>query len=189
MLDWILKDSVYKHAVDEAKIGVIGHSAGGYTALALIGGMPNMAGTAVHCGEQSDDIEFCEEVSSIYMGLFRIFTSGRNVDDDPLGGFCDLRIKAAVLMAPVGALFRDTKSLSMVTVPVLIFRAGKDDVPRYPYHADSIRRKLPMQPRYIVVENAGHYSFLSPFLEGRKRMLEFRRTIQGALIAWNFIKR
>ncbi len=43
----------------------------------------------------------------------------------------DPRIKAAVLLAPVGVLFRGGKSLAAVAVPVRICRAEKDMVLRY----------------------------------------------------------
>ena len=50
-----------------------------------------------------------------------------------------------------------------------MYRGEKDDVLRYPYHAESINQKLNIKPEYIVVENAGHYSFLSPFPDGIKQ--------------------
>lgn len=171
VLDWILKDAAYKDAIDDTKIGVIGHSAGGYTALALVGGMADMAGLDAYCDKQSDDPVFCGEAKNTRTRLSRMSPNDQAVNADPLGTFRDSRIKAAVLMAPVGILFRDAKSLSMVTAPVLIFRAEKDEILRFPYHAESIRRKLPVQPRYIKVKNAGHYSFLSPFPEERKKIV------------------
>ncbi len=65
-------------------------------------------------------------------------------------------------MAPVGVLFTDRQSLSNVKVPVRIYRAEKDEVLHYPYHAEFIRENLPISPDYIVVKNAGHHSFISP---------------------------
>jgi predicted dienelactone hydrolase len=80
----------------------------------------------------------------------------------------DQRIKAAVLLAPVGVLFKDKKSLSKVKVPIRIYRAESDEVLRYPYHTESIKQKLTIIPGYIIVKNAGHYSFLSPFPDTMK---------------------
>ena len=81
----------------------------------------------------------------------------------PIYNLYDPRIKAAILLAPLGVLFKDKKSLSKVKAPIRIYRAEEDEVLRYPYHAESIRQKLTIIPEYTIVKNSGHYSFLSPF--------------------------
>ncbi len=80
----------------------------------------------------------------------------------------DARIKAAVLMAPVGVLFNDDRSLLNVNVPLRIYRAEKDSVLRYPYHAEFLQNKLFIKPEYIVVKNAGHYVFITPIPDPMK---------------------
>lgn len=159
-LDTILANDEFKPLIDEERIGIIGHSAGGYTALALIGGQPNTANIEAHCANTDDDDIFCG--SSIFSRLMGWFSD----DEEPKGiikNTRDARIKAAVLMTPVGVLFSHSNALDNVKVPVLIYRAGKDDVLVYPYHAETIHRQLSEQSRLVVVENAGHYSFIAPF--------------------------
>ena len=39
-LDAVLSDAIFRAGADAARIGIIGHSMGGYTALALVGGQP-----------------------------------------------------------------------------------------------------------------------------------------------------
>jgi hypothetical protein len=46
-----------------------------------------------------------------------------------------------VLLAPVGALFNGKESLTKVNVPIRIYRAEKDQVLSYPYHAEAITQK------------------------------------------------
>ena len=163
VLDSILEDNGYQDYINKDKIAVIGHSAGGYTALALVGGVPDTAAIGIHCRDHRDDSEFCGVFYSFYIKI-KNFVSNRNTESShTLDNLYDQRIKAAVLLAPLGVLFKDKESLSRVNVPILIYRAEKDEVLRYPYHAESIRKKLSITPEYIIVKNAGHYSFLSAF--------------------------
>lgn len=164
VLDWVLNNREYNSYIDANKIAIIGFSAGGYTALSLVGGVPDTANIIRHCSEnKSADSQFCG-APGLYYKILKLFSS-QNV----LENMHDHRIKAAVLLAPVGVLFKDKQSLSNVQVPIRIYRAEKDNVLRYPYHAESIRQKLPKKPEFIVVQNAGHYSFLSLFPENFKQ--------------------
>ncbi len=164
-IDVILRHDEFKDFVDKDRVGIIGHSAGGYTALALIGGKPNSENIRTHCSEHEDDAEFCGRrgILSEIMGYF----SSENANGDSIiENTYDHRIKAAVLMAPLGVLFNDEHSLSKVNVPVRIYRAEKDEVLLYPYHAEAVRKKITKKPEYVVVKNAGHYSFIAPFPDG-----------------------
>jgi predicted dienelactone hydrolase len=171
VLDWLLNQSRYADFIDSDRIGVIGHSAGGYTALALVGGVPDFGAIGRHCSEHRDDIAFCGSGGGFLSWLGRLFSVGGGSRGGVESGQGDARIRAAVLLAPMGVLFEDTASLARVTVPVLIFRAEKDTVLRSPYHAESIREKLPVAPQCVVVSNGGHFSFLAPFPEEQKKLV------------------
>jgi predicted dienelactone hydrolase len=162
VLDSILAVNDYKDYINKNRIAVIGHSAGGYTALALVGGVPDTATIDIHCRDHSDDTEFCGGHNSFFLRIKNLFSNQDSENSHIINNLYDQRIKAAVLLAPVGVLFKDKKSLSKVKIPIRIYRAEKDEVLRYPYHAESIRKKLTIVPEYIIVKNAGHYSCLSP---------------------------
>jgi predicted dienelactone hydrolase len=168
VLDSILADNDYKNYINEDMIAVIGHSAGGYTALALVGGVPDMATIDIHCRVHSDDTEFCGVYNSFLLKNKNLFFSQDSESSHIIDNLYDQRIKAAVLLAPVGVLFKDKKSLSKVKIPVRIYRSERDKVLHYPYHAESIKQKLTIIPEYTIVKNAGHYSFLSPFSDSMK---------------------
>ena len=168
VLDSILTNNDYKDYINEDMIAVIGHSAGGYTALALVGGVPDMETIDIHCRIHSDDTEFCGVYNSFFLKIKSLFSSQNSERNQMIDNLYDQRIKAAVLLAPVGVLFKDKKSLSKVKVPIRIYRAESDEVLRYPYHTESIKQKLTIIPGYIIVKNAGHYSFLSPFPDTMK---------------------
>ncbi len=166
-IDTLLNHNEFKKFINKDSIGIIGHSAGGYTALALIGGKGNSDSINSHCSEHSEDTEFCGR-PAIFSAIIGFFSSPNPGTNSIIENSQDHRIKAAVVMAPVGVLFNEELSLSEVNVPVRLYRAEKDKVLLYPFHAESVRKKLSNNPEYIIVKNAGHYSFISPFPESLK---------------------
>jgi predicted dienelactone hydrolase len=115
------------------RIGVIGHSLGGYTALALAGGRP-----LTLAGETPDGRE-------------------RRVDLEP-----DPRVKAIVLLAPAVPWYREPGALDAVRVPVLMLTAEQDEHTP-PWHSDVVARGVRGPVEHRIVPGAGHYSFLTPF--------------------------
>jgi predicted dienelactone hydrolase len=166
-IDTLLNQHVFKETLDTNRIAVIGHSTGAYTALALAGGRPNTANIRVHCDTHHDDPIFCRNFSTLSK-IKRYFSPQDGWAENVIDNTDDPRIKAAVLMAPVGVLFNDEQSLSNVKVPLRIYRAEKDDVLRSPYHAEFLKEQLSLQSEYIVVKNAGHYAFIAPIPDSMK---------------------
>jgi predicted dienelactone hydrolase len=116
-------------------VAVIGHSLGGYTALALAGGLP---GSLPH--EHADGTPQRIPVVS------------------------DARVRALVLLAPATVWYRAAAALREVRVPILLLMGEKDEwTPDF--HAQIVLQGVPdrRQVQHRLIENAGHYSFLSPF--------------------------
>jgi len=115
-------------------VAVIGHSLGGYTALALAGGKPTC---------------FAKESSD---GVARAVP----VEPDP-------RVTQLVLLAPAAAWFLAPGSLAGVRASILMLTGEKDTVTPA-WHADVIRAGVSSPRLvHHVVANAGHYSFLTSF--------------------------
>ena len=118
----------------QGSVGIIGHSLGGYTALALAGGVPTA---------------FPHETADHQARRLQIVA--------------DERVKALVLLAPATAWFMAPGALRSVNVPILMFTAERDShAPRW--HGEIIKHgvdKTLVQHR--SVPKAGHFSFLSPF--------------------------
>ena len=116
-------------------VALIGHSLGGYTALALAGGQP---GSLPH--EHSDGTP------------------------QPIPVTPDARVRALVLLAPVTVWYRAAEALRNVRVPILLLMGEKDEwTPDF--HAQIVLNGV-ADRRFIthrIIENAGHYSFLSLF--------------------------
>lgn len=130
-IDFLLSDDWFSRHIEPNKIGVIGHSMGGYTALALAGGIPRTKEGIV------------VEVNS------------------------DSRIKAIILLAPGTGWFMH--GLDKVTIPILMFTAEHDPItPKW--NGEIVLNYVPDKSKVIFreIENAGHFSFLSPFPETMK---------------------
>ena len=59
VLDAVVAHPVFGRVVDTARIGIVGMSAGGYTALVLVGGKPDFSKLGAYCREQPADPWVC----------------------------------------------------------------------------------------------------------------------------------
>lgn len=153
VIDSVLDDAALGPHVARQRIGVVGHSNGGYTALAAAGAKPSASAPAAHCRAHPDDARFCA------MGGAATRKATREVG--PVPDLRDPRIRSIVLMAPNAAPFTDD-GLAQVTVPVLVYAAENDDLTRVRYHAERLARALP-HGECVVIQGAGHFSFVSSF--------------------------
>ena len=161
-LDYVLAESPFGQFINEGKVAVLGHSAGGYTALALMGGLPDTSNIYRHCATQYD-ATICD--LNAFTRFLARYTRLGQPDSNILNDLVDTRVSAAVLMAPVGVLFSNPNALSAVKKPLLIYRAEKDRILKYPYQAEYLHKNLKHPHQYVSVEGAGHFSFITPFPE------------------------
>jgi len=159
-IDAILADAALGPITDPGRIAVIGHSAGAYTALALVGGRADLNRVRSHCRQHSDD-GFCQA----RVGQTRVAAPAVPIPDAR-----DARIKAAVALAPPGIFF-DPASLASVGVPVRIYAAELDAVLPARYHAEPLRQTIKPTPEFVLVRGAGHFSFVEPFPEAVKQQV------------------
>lgn len=116
-------------------VAVVGHSMGGYTALAVAGGRPDTGPVETRDGNPR-----------------RIIVSP------------DRRVRALVLLAPACGWFWSEGALADVDVPILLFTAEKDEHAHH-LHVNLIERSVrdPRQVDHRIVPNAGHHAFQTPF--------------------------
>jgi predicted dienelactone hydrolase len=115
---------------------VIGHSMGGYTALAVAGGRPT-----AYPSESPDGVAH------------------------PVAVTRDPRVGALVLLAPATVWFKGDDALADIDVPILM-RTAELDEHTPALHAEIVRRGLRGAHATLdhrVVPNAGHFAFLTPF--------------------------
>ena len=151
VLDRLLGDAEFSPHIDDERIGAIGHSAGGYSVLALIGGRADMAVLAHHCTRHRDeDAEFCS------------YDRPGGQNELPMPDLADRRVAAVVAVAPVGALFGDG-AFSGVAVPAQIHRLDADSVLREPWHAEHIAALMGDHATLVTHPEAHHFAFITPF--------------------------
>jgi len=140
----LVADAAFGHPAFDAKLidqrySVIGHSIGGYTALAVAGGHPLAMPNETADGKAH-----------------------------PVAVERDLRVSALVLLAPAAPWFLAPGALADVTAPILLFTGARDEIaPRM--WADLILRGVPDPARvdHREIAGAGHFSFMSPFPPAR----------------------
>lgn len=136
--DWFFGGSPFAGSLTPGSYAVVGHSLGGYTALALAGGVPS--------------------------------TLPRETGDDPAQRIevaPDPRVSALVLLAPATPWFSLPGALAAVRTPILLLAGEKDEICPTPWMprvvVDGVPAGTPVE--YRVVDDAGHFSFLSPWPE------------------------
>jgi predicted dienelactone hydrolase len=135
VIDHVLADPGLGGGLMPERVAVVGHSMGGFTALALAGAVPAATAREEPGGERR----------------------ALAVASDP-------RVAALVLLAPATAWFRREGALDAVAVPVLMMSGDRDEVTTA-WHARIVEEGLtaaaPLEHR--AVAGAGHNSFLSPY--------------------------
>ena len=154
VIDAVLEDTELGPHIQRGRIGVVGHSNGGYTALAVVGAKPNPQATIAHCRQHPDDARFCS------YGGAATREATRKIGEIP--DVRDPRVRAIVLMAPNASPFTDD-ALARVAVPVRVYGAERDDLTVVRYHAERLAKALPPETEYILIKRAGHFSFVASF--------------------------
>jgi predicted dienelactone hydrolase len=151
LIDGMLGDSLLASRIDASKIGIVGHSAGGYTALLSVGGRPDFTqfrGSRCRRGPSQPP-------------------DGPRFKHDPAATpVADPRIRAAAAMAPgFGCLF-DRDGVSTIHVPVRFYQADDDEVLQSGFNATAFAALFTPPAEVVRFANAGHFVFLNtcPFI-------------------------
>ena len=133
--------------VDPERVGVCGHSFGGYTALVVAGGLVDVTGAQDACAAGSPSDIFCD-----YVGYW---PGGTTVGlSPPIPG-----LKAAASFAPGGYSAFGEQGLDSVSVPALIFGGTLDDTCPVEVEIDPIYEALPSPRGRVVITDASHMSY------------------------------
>ncbi|CAN5911839.1 alpha/beta fold hydrolase [soil metagenome] len=135
VIDAALADPDLGPRIAHHRIAIAGHSMGGYTALAVLGGR------AVTLPTQTPE--------------------GRPL---PVATDADPRVRAAILLAPAIDWFGSDDALAAVTAPIFV-RTGERDQLASASRVRWVLRShaAPAAIDHADVPNAGHFGFMSPF--------------------------
>jgi predicted dienelactone hydrolase len=125
-------------ACDPGRIGVAGHSFGGYTALRIAGAAIDPAQACV-----GNDAAFCD---------------GWDATSFPASAR-DERVVAALAQAPGGAAVFSEHGFESVAVPVMIQAGTADETTPAAVEALPVYAALPGDATLVVLEGAGHFTF------------------------------
>ena len=162
-LNAVLSNPRFAPHVDANRIGMIGYSAGGYTALILAGAQPNFAYADEFCSTH-DDAGSCghrrttekEAVSSTFASPAPTVSADLAAWRPPV----EPRLKAMVLMDPLAVMF-NAPSFSAIHIPVLLYRPQSDTLLSAPRNALAVASGLPLTPQQQIVPGS-HFVFVDP---------------------------
>jgi predicted dienelactone hydrolase len=152
VIDHMLAQWGGRGTIDPDRIGMFGFSAGGFTTLVSIGGLPDLASIAPACREHPQDYA-CQLIARNKQA------AETKPANDPMH---ERRIRAAVVAAPALGFTFAGEGLRHVTIPVQLWRAEDDLILPHPRYAEAVRLALPAAPDYRVASKAGHFDFLAP---------------------------
>lgn len=170
VIDALMADAAWGGRVaSDAKgprIGAFGHSAGGYTVLALAGAPPDTQRLARHCEQrQSEDPIFCSIGRSEREGRGNSSSADavpraapQAAPETATTSLRDARVRAVAALSPVGAVF-SAPGLAGVRIPVQLHVAQADRfvVPRL--HGEWVAAHLPGASLHRVAQ-AWHFAFM-----------------------------
>ena len=152
LLDYLTKlsttDPAYQGQLDLQRVGVIGQSFGGYTALAL-------AGAGINFAQLENDCQLENETWNLSLLLQ---CRARTLERDQYN-FGDPRIKAAIAINPIVSSILGETNLSKIKIPVMLIAGSADTVA--PALLEQIQpfTWLTSPNKYLVLMNNGtHFS-------------------------------
>ena len=151
VIDHMLSSWEGRAAIDPERVGMFGFSSGGFTTLAIIGGIPDFTKIGPMCRQYPGDFA-CQLLAKSESPVVAAASTA----------VTDARIRAAVVAAPALGFTFSPDGLKSVKVPVQLWRAENDVIVPHPRYAEAVRLALTEAPDYHVVPNAGHYDFLAP---------------------------
>ncbi|MEN9215853.1 MAG: alpha/beta fold hydrolase [Gloeomargarita sp. HHBFW_bins_162] len=134
------------------RVAVVGHSYGGYTALAVAGARLNLANLSRVCGE-------VEQGVGLNLSLL-LQCPGRSLENPPVQ-FRDERVVGVVAVNPVGSALFGATGLAQVRIPTLFVTATQDVAAPSLYEQITPFTWLGSAQRYFaIMEGASHFSIL-----------------------------
>lgn len=146
--------------LDMDRLGISGHSFGGYTALAAVGAQLDLSGVGEFCTDaENSDSFFCNADNSV-----AVLASLRGIETPEDGIFpptSEPRIKAVALFAPASGLTLNPESVAAITIPSLVIVGSADTVTPAEQNANLTYSLLGSADKTLMtLVNGGHYLLL-----------------------------
>ena len=164
-LDALEKDSLFSSHIVQDKVGMLGLSMGGGTALAIGGARFDPEQLAGYCDTQSRNPSLCEwiRLSGVDLHAMDMSQAGRDNRD------ARIRFVMAIDPAPMDAFAPG--SFAQITTPTAVINLGHVEELPSSVRADKAARVMP-QGTYATIEDASHYSMFPECKAGAKERAE-----------------
>lgn len=154
VLDGLQSDPDRYPFMDLSRVGVLGFSAGGYTALALAGARVDPGRLSAFCDEGGRGMSDCDFFARAGIDLHAVdFTEAAQDLHDP-------RIDFAVVIDPGIVETLTHASLAAIDMPMLVVNLGDEHLVPPPVHARALSETVP-GASFRIVPDATHFSFLA----------------------------
>ena len=165
VIDALLDDKAFGSQIDPARIGAAGHSFGGYTVIAVAGGVTDPARIQAFCRSPAADA-LCAPGPNV-LDLRQKSLVRLNSDPDfrqryskAGNSYRDERVRAVFAMAPgLGPAFIP-ESLGKIPIPVAIVTGSADEIVPPASGAEALGKAIP-HATLKLFPHAGHFVFVA----------------------------
>lgn len=175
VIDALNADARLSPSLAPQRAAVIGHSLGGWTAVALAGGRFDPQRFAKSCKAHPEMAACGREIGASQLGVDDLAALSRSLADD--------RVQAIVTLDLGLSQGFDPASLAAMTTPALVIAAGPGDA-RMPVALESryLADQMPAATtRYAAINDASHFSFLNVCKVDAVPLLEANRPGDGMI--------
>ncbi|MEL6573887.1 MAG: prolyl oligopeptidase family serine peptidase [Pseudomonadota bacterium] len=154
VIDEIIANPADYPFIDTTRIGALGFSAGGYTAMAVSGARvdPDLLQTFCdHSDHGMSDCAFLER-GGVDLHAFDLSPAGQNLRDP--------RITASVIIDPGIVSTLTVESLAAIDIPMQIINLGAEEKIPAGVYARAAAEAIP-GAEYVIVDDSIHFSFLA----------------------------
>jgi predicted dienelactone hydrolase len=150
-LDAVLSHPKWAALIDESRIGFVGHSFGGWTAVSLAGGRYDPAQQRAYCEKSASKDFYCD-------GTLEDDVS-RVPAQDAGGSFKDARVRAFYVMATGPGQGFSVQSLAAIDVPFVVETAQFDEILEPRGNSGNLARQI--RGAREVVRPVGHFAYVA----------------------------
>ncbi|WP_299410317.1 alpha/beta hydrolase [Acaryochloris sp. IP29b_bin.148] len=144
-----ITDPRFQGRLDLKRVGMLGHSYGGYTALALAGATPNFAQLRQACSTGLDNT----------FNVSLVLQCQALQSSDPTVELVDSRIQGVIAISPIGSNLFGKSGYQNVKVPVMMMTGGADTIaPALPEQIQPFTWLTHAEKRLVLMNNGTHFS-------------------------------
>ncbi len=176
VIDHMLADAAFGSRIDRQRIGAAGFSLGGYTVIALAGGITSLSRFRSFCGSPDAD-GMCKpppefpDLRARSEALAKTDAAYRAALTEDSRSYRDPRVSAILAMAPALVPALTMESLAKIHIPVAIAAGLGDEIVPIGSGAKAAAARIPHAALTLFHAPAGHYVFTATCTEAGRAVL------------------